>query len=193
MNIKHRLPRLLLFLVLLILTLPALAQSGGDYDLSWWSVDGGGGGGSTGDVFSLRGSAGQADAGALTGGNFELTGGFWHGPITGKPQAITDLRASRDGDKCLLEWSSVAQDVNDASITGVTYNVYRAIGEPYFTPGAPYAWGLPDPAYLDPDAAVLTDSGHNAFYLVRAVGAGLAADDSNRVGTFVFDLVPGAQ
>jgi len=181
---------LLIFLALLLVALPALAQSGGGYDLSWWSVDGGGGE-SSGDIFSLRGSAGQADAGALTGGDFELTGGFWHGPITSKPQAITDLRASKDGGNCLLQWSPVTHDVNGASITGVMYNVYRAIGEPYFTPGPPYVWGLPDSAYLDPDTAVLSDSSHNAFYLVRAVSAGLESDNSNRVGAFVFDLVPG--
>lgn len=191
MPTQHLLPRLLLPLALLLIALPVLAQSGGGYDLSWWSVDGGGGGGSTGDVFSLRGSAGQADAGTLTGGEFELTGGFWHGPITAPPRAITDLQASKDGDKCLLQWSPITQDENGASITGVTYNVYRAIGDPYFTPGAPYSWGLADAAYLDPDTDVLTDSSHNAFYLVRAVSAGLASDDSNRVGTFVFDLVPG--
>ncbi len=183
-------PHILLFLALLALTLPALAQSGGSYDLSWWSVDGGGDESSGGD-FALSGSAGQADAGALTGGDFELTGGFWHGPITGRPQAITDLEASKDGDKCLLTWSAIPQDVNGETIGGVTYNVYRALNDPYFTPATPYAQGVTDAAYLDPDASVLSDSSSNASYIVRAVSAGLEAEDSNRVGTFVFDLVPG--
>jgi len=186
--------RILLILTLLLMLTMGLAQaqSGGDFDLSWHTVDGGGGE-SSGGEFSLRGSAGQADAGALTGGDFELLGGFWHGPITGRPRAITDLKAAKDGDHCLLTWSAITQDVNGKAIGGVSYNVYRALNDPYFTPDAPYATGVADTAYLDPDAAVLSDSSSNASYIVRAVSAGLEADNSNRVGTFVFDLVPGSR
>ena len=56
----------------------ALAQSGG-YDLSWWTVDGGGATFSGGGGYSLGGTAGQADAGALAGGSYTLSGGFWYG------------------------------------------------------------------------------------------------------------------
>ncbi len=50
---------------------------GGDFDLSWHTIDGGGGS-STGGGFELAGTIGQADAGAvLTGGEFTLTGGYW--------------------------------------------------------------------------------------------------------------------
>ncbi|MCP4081362.1 MAG: hypothetical protein GY743_14045, partial [Planctomycetaceae bacterium] len=138
--------------------------------------------------------------------------------ITGNPPvAVADLKASKygdqclllewsritqaskDGDKCLLlEWSRITQDVNGDAISGVTYNVYRALNDFYFTPDQLYAWDLTDPSdpsdppsYLDPDAVVLSDSSHNASYLVTAVSAGLESDVSNRVGTFVFDLVPG--
>lgn len=40
------------------------------------TVDGGGGR-STGGTLELSGTIGQPDAGTLTGGAFELTGGFW--------------------------------------------------------------------------------------------------------------------
>jgi hypothetical protein len=54
-----------------------LAQSGGSYDLSWSTIDGGGGT-STGGVYSVSGTIGQPDAGAaMHGGNFSVTGGFW--------------------------------------------------------------------------------------------------------------------
>jgi hypothetical protein len=54
-----------------------LAQSG--YDLSWWTVDGGGGASSGGD-FSLSGTIGQPDTGVpMSGGEYALTGGFWAG------------------------------------------------------------------------------------------------------------------
>jgi hypothetical protein len=53
------------------------AQAGGGYDLTWNSVDGGGMMFSTGGSYSLGGTIGQADAGALSGGGYSLTGGFW--------------------------------------------------------------------------------------------------------------------
>ena len=57
------------------------AQSGASYDLSWSTIDGGGCL-SSGGVYSVRGSCGQADAFAtLTEGSYAVTGGFWPGSI----------------------------------------------------------------------------------------------------------------
>jgi len=55
----------------------ALAQSGGVYDLTWNTIDGGGGT-STGGVYTLSGTIGQPDAGTLSGGTYTLNGGFWN-------------------------------------------------------------------------------------------------------------------
>ena len=52
------------------------AQSGGQFDLSWSTIDGGGGT-SSGGQFQLSGTIGQPDAGVLAGGQFKLEGGFW--------------------------------------------------------------------------------------------------------------------
>ncbi len=50
------------------------------FALDWFTVDGGGAMRSTGGDFELSGTIGQPDAGGpLTGGHFELTGGFWFG------------------------------------------------------------------------------------------------------------------
>lgn len=57
----------------------ALAQTGGPYDLSWSSIDGGGYTFSTGGAFELGGTTGQADAGLMSGGGYTLAGGFWPG------------------------------------------------------------------------------------------------------------------
>jgi hypothetical protein len=69
----------------------AAAQTDGGFDLSWFTIDGGGAGRndpSTGGTFELSGTIGQYDAGVLTGGNFELSGGFWAGAApTGCPCA----------------------------------------------------------------------------------------------------------
>lgn len=55
---------------------PAVAQSGGGYDLTWSTVDGGGTF-SAGGTATLGGTIGQADAGMLNGGTYSLRGGFW--------------------------------------------------------------------------------------------------------------------
>jgi hypothetical protein len=69
----------LVSLALLLALLPlVLASASGSFDLSWWSVDGGGGPSGGGD-FNLQGVAGQPDPGLLQGGDFSLAGGFLSG------------------------------------------------------------------------------------------------------------------
>jgi hypothetical protein len=70
---------LLTLTALLLLASVALAQSGGGYDLSWSTVDGGGATWSEGGGYSLGGTIGQPDAGVLSGGGYTLAGGFWPG------------------------------------------------------------------------------------------------------------------
>ena len=62
-------------ILLFSLLIPAigLAQT---YSIDWHTIDGGGGT-STGGVYSVSGTIGQPDAGAMSGGNFSVTGGFW--------------------------------------------------------------------------------------------------------------------
>ena len=47
-----------------------------NYTIDWSTIDGGGGT-STGGVYSVTGTIGQPDAGAMSGGNYTLEGGFW--------------------------------------------------------------------------------------------------------------------
>jgi hypothetical protein len=63
--------------VLSLSTLTSLALAS-DFDLTWHTIDGGGAY-SAGGSFELEGTIGQPDAGALAGGSFTLTGGFWTG------------------------------------------------------------------------------------------------------------------
>jgi hypothetical protein len=60
--------------------------SSASYDLTWWTVDAGGGTFSTGGVYSLGGTAGQPDAGVLSGGVYTLAGGFWSGGAVALPE-----------------------------------------------------------------------------------------------------------
>ncbi len=72
--------RLLLLAALLsLLASVALAQSGGGYDLTWNTIDGGGYTWSEGGPYSLGSTVGQPDAGVLSGGGYTLAGGFWPG------------------------------------------------------------------------------------------------------------------
>lgn len=70
----------------LLLPAAALARAGTEgrataggrpYDLSWWSVDGGGTTSAVGDGYTLGGTAGQPDAAVWSNGDYTLAGGFW--------------------------------------------------------------------------------------------------------------------
>lgn len=65
----------------------AIAQAGGAYDLSWNSLAGGGQTFATGGAYSLGSTTGQSGAGALAGGVYAISGGFW----TGSPAATTGV------------------------------------------------------------------------------------------------------
>ena len=64
--------------ICLLLLSPASAQTGGHYELSWSTIDGGGGV-SSGGQYELVGTIGQPDAAWSSGGSYELLGGFWPG------------------------------------------------------------------------------------------------------------------
>ncbi|GBC93731.1 hypothetical protein HRbin15_02233 [bacterium HR15] len=81
---------------LLLSLLCANAQSGGGYDLTWWTIDSGGITFATGGTFTLGATIGQPDASnALTGGAFSLTGGFWFTP------ACIPTNGDVDGNGCV--------------------------------------------------------------------------------------------
>lgn len=67
-------------LSLLFITSQVAAQAGGQYDLTWNTIDGGGGQ-STGGLYALDGTIGQPDVGQIGGGAYTLGGGFWGGGL----------------------------------------------------------------------------------------------------------------
>ena len=58
-----------------------LSQTGGGFDLSFFTIDGGGGS-SAGGGFTLSGVIGQPDPGVLSGGPYTLQGGFYPSDVT---------------------------------------------------------------------------------------------------------------
>ncbi|MBK9120603.1 MAG: hypothetical protein IPM18_13540 [Phycisphaerales bacterium] len=60
------------------LTMVVVGTAAAQYDINWWTVDGGGAMFTMGGAYELSGTIGQPDAGAaMTGGSYELVGGFW--------------------------------------------------------------------------------------------------------------------
>ncbi len=86
------------------------AATSGGFNLTWFTVDGGGGTSSGGD-FVLSGTIGQPDAGTLSGGGFVLRGGFWQ-PVADCGLCPTDTDNDGDTDSAdlaelLADWGVV--------------------------------------------------------------------------------------
>ena len=47
------------------------------YEISWYTIDGGGAQNLSGGSYTLSGTIGQFDAGSQSGGSYTLSGGFW--------------------------------------------------------------------------------------------------------------------
>ena len=73
--------------VLLLAGAVGLAYAGSGYQVSWWTVDGGGGRLSSDGGYALLGNVGQPDAGQpLSSASYSLVGGFWSGAPAEPPQ-----------------------------------------------------------------------------------------------------------
>ena len=59
----------------LLLVVAAISTRAQSFSIDWHSIDGGGT--STRAVYSVSGTIGQPEAGAMSGGPYSLTGGFW--------------------------------------------------------------------------------------------------------------------
>lgn len=69
---------LLLIAVTLLVAYQQVRADPPPFSLDWWSIDGGGATFLAGGSYSLGSTAGQPDAGVLTGNGFTLQGGFWN-------------------------------------------------------------------------------------------------------------------
>lgn len=76
----------------------------GEYELSWYTIDGGGVMFRTADQYELSGTIGQPDAGGpMAAGGYELTGGFWFSLAPGdcNSDAGVNLFDHRDFAACI--------------------------------------------------------------------------------------------
>jgi hypothetical protein len=84
--------------------IPALgfAQS---YSIDWYKIAGGGGT-STGGTYQVSGTIGQPDAsGAMTGGSYSLTGGFWSLISVVQTPGAPLLTITYSGNQAIVSWS----------------------------------------------------------------------------------------
>jgi hypothetical protein len=103
----RRLIGLTAFLLAFVVIGAVFAQSGGEFTLSWFTIDSGGGT-SSGGGYALNGSIGQPDGGRLTGGVYTLNGGFWvlPAPII-SPPGSAPLRNYFTISQVPLKWNPV--------------------------------------------------------------------------------------
>lgn len=90
-------------LVVLGLLMPLIA-SAQNYSIVWYKIAGGGGT-SSGGTYSVSGTIGQPDAsGALSGGRYSLTGGFWSIIAVVQTIGLPDLIVSHSGNSVTVSW-----------------------------------------------------------------------------------------
>jgi hypothetical protein len=100
---------LLIIGALLAVTAAAHAQQ---YSINWYKIAGGGGT-STGATYQVSGTIGQPDAGgAMSGGNYSVTGGFWSLIQVVQTPGAPLLSISYSGNQVVVSW--------DPSATGWT-------------------------------------------------------------------------
>ena len=64
-------------ILLMVISAPLALASGGELEIPWHTIAGGGTAASCGGDYCLSGSAGQSVAAAASGGIYGVQGGFW--------------------------------------------------------------------------------------------------------------------
>ena len=127
---NSRMTEWVLFFVVLIVTSSPLGQ----YQIDWYTIDGGGGT-STGGPYTLTGTIGQADAGWSSGGNYELLGGFW----PGGPACIVDFADFARFADYWLTAGNIPGDLDKDS--DVNFDDLALLAD-YWLTCCPYRWPL---------------------------------------------------
>lgn len=89
-----------------LLAVGGLPAWGETYSIDWSTIAAGGGT-STGGVYSVSGTIGQAAASGATttGGNYALAGGFWPGLVVPSTTGAPTLFIQVSGNSVIISWS----------------------------------------------------------------------------------------
>ena len=93
----------LLHLIAFVAVAASGAAQAQPFDLSWFSIDGGGGT-SSGGAYTVSGTIGQPDAGQLAGGGYTLSGGFWGVVAAVQTEGTPLLAVRRSGGSVVVNW-----------------------------------------------------------------------------------------
>ena len=121
---------------MLLLLLGSTAVRGQEnYEIDWFTIDGGGGT-SSGEEYIVDGTIGQADAGVMSGGDFELFGGFW----SGYPSCIVDLEHFA---RFAQEWFYIGSGLDaDLHSDNIINRLDLKVFVDYWLCYCPYDWPL---------------------------------------------------
>jgi hypothetical protein len=129
---------------LVLAAMTALSASAQSYSINWYKVAGGGGT-STGGTYTVSGTIGQPDAsGALTGGNYSLTGGFWALISVVQTPGAPPLYISLSGHTVTVYWQNVSGWILQQNNNLKTPSGWTGGDTPTLTNGTNY-WNITSP------------------------------------------------
>ena len=100
--------KLTVFCICILHSVFCLRVQGQSYSVDWYKVAGGGGT-STGGTYQVSGTIGQPDAsGAMSGGNYSVTGGFWALINVVQTPGAPTLYISRSNNVVTVYWQNVS-------------------------------------------------------------------------------------
>jgi len=122
-----------ILIVAAMLLTPQRHLSAQSFKIDWFTVDAGGGI-STGGVYAVSGTIGQADTGGMSGGNFSLVGGFWSVIQTQVVPLLTAVRNAITG-VLTISWPRPADGflLEQASALSGTPIPWTQMNPPYQT------------------------------------------------------------
>jgi hypothetical protein len=128
-----------LALMLSIFGLRPATSSAQSYSIDWYKIAGGGGT-STGGTYAVSGTIGQPDAsGAMSGGNYSVTGGFWSLIQVVQTPGAPTLYISRAGNVVTLYWQDVTGwNLHQTSVLTTPIASWTASSSPTVTGGTNY-------------------------------------------------------
>jgi hypothetical protein len=103
-----------------VLSIPVISFAQ-QYTIDWYKIAGGGGT-STNGQYTVTGTIGQPDAsGAMIGGNYSLTGGFWSLISVVQTAGLPNLTITHSGSNVIISWPdtgsiTLQQNANLASV-----------------------------------------------------------------------------
>ena len=122
---------------------PAGAQT---YDLSWFCIAGGGGT-SSGGMYSVSGTIGQADTSVLSGGNYTIEGGFWSATVALPSSPWSpQLSVSVSGQNIIISWPSPSTGFTLQQSASLNPATWEAVPQPVNNNGTTMSVTLTAPA-----------------------------------------------